>query len=395
VGDVFNLSAPVSTGPNRPDGPRDADVLSPPVLFSARINGHRTDLVGNGSKGGVYRAVDRDTGETVWERQISRPTGIGGIQGGAAVAEGVVYVAGFEGIDDGFSDAQFGVSLETGNFANAFFATFSPAFWADVEDTEPDNDPATGMRIKVYALNARSGKSEWRFPGGRDYVELRAGAALRHVSVANGLLFVTSSAGRLFVLDARKGEILFTDQTPDLNELFALGLGKPHHAGMNSGTLIKKGMVYAPYGTQNHPSGGIIAYEVNHSPRAADDTFRVSGRAPVIIDALDNDSDPNGDRLRFSVVGGQHIDPDDGRADTVNLPYGKIEVFNPGDDPDDPEGAYLKFTPSTRFRGLRRLSYQVEDIAPNRVVNGVELDESEPTHRSRTARARVRLIRGR
>jgi outer membrane protein assembly factor BamB len=395
IGDVFDLNEPVSTGPNRPDGPRDADVLSPPVLFSARIKGHRIDLAGNGSKGGLFRAVDRDTGETVWERQISRPTGIGGIQGGAAVAEGVVYVAGFEGIDDGFSDAQFGVSLDTGNFANAFFATFSPAFWADVEDTEPDNDPATGMRIKVYALNARSGKSEWRFPGGRDYVELRAGAALRHVSVANGLLFVTSSAGRLFVLDARKGEILFTDQTPDLNELFALGLGKPHHAGMNSGTLIKKGMVYAPYGTQNHPSGGIIAYEVNHSPRAADDTFRVSGRAPVIIDALDNDSDPNGDRLRFSVVGGQHIDPDDGRADTVNLPYGKIEVFNPGDDPDDPEGAYLKFTPSTRFRGLRRLSYQVEDIAPNRVVNGVELDESEPTHRSRTARARVRLIRGR
>ena len=128
IGDVFNLNTPVSTGPNRPDGPRDADVLSPPVLFSARINGHKTDLVGNGSKGGLYRVVNRDTGETVWERQISRPTGIGGIQGGAVVADGVVYVAGFEGIDDGFSDAQFGTSLDTGKFANAFFATFSPAF---------------------------------------------------------------------------------------------------------------------------------------------------------------------------------------------------------------------------------------------------------------------------
>ena len=161
-------------------------------------------------------------------------------------------MVGFEGIDDGFSDAQFGVSLDTGNFANALFATFSPAFWADVEDTQSDNDPATGMRIKVYALNARNGKSQWRLPGGRDYVEIHSGAALRHVSVTNGLLFVTSSAGRLFVLDARKGEILFTDQTSDLNERFDLGLGKPHHAGMNSGTLISKGMVYGPYGNQNH-----------------------------------------------------------------------------------------------------------------------------------------------
>jgi hypothetical protein len=366
--------------------------LSPPVLFSARINGHEVDLVGNGSKGGLFRAVDRDTGQTVWERQISQATGIGGIQGGAAVADGVVYVAGFEGIDDGFSDAQFGVSLETGNFANAFFATFSPAFWADVEDTEPDGDPATGMRIKVYALNAENGESLWQLPDGTDYVELRAGAALRHVSVANGLLFVTASSGRLFVLDTRQGELLFTDQTVDLNDVFDLGLGKPHHASMNGGSLIDKAMVYVPYGAQNHPSGGIIAYEVNYSPRARDDVVGVSSQAPVIIDALENDSDRNGDGLRFIIVGDQLIDPDDGQADTVRLPYGKIEVFNPGDDIEDPDAAYLRFTPSRYFRGSRRFSYQVGDIAPNRVVNGIELDEPEPTHRSRTAQAHVRLI---
>ena len=120
----------------------------------------------------------------------------------------------------------------------------------------------------------------------------------------------------------------------------------------------------------------------------------MSSSESVIIDALNNDSDPNGDRLRFSIVGGQHINQDDGLADKIELPYGEIEVFNPDDDPDDPEAAYLKFTPSKHFHGLRHLSYQVEDIAPNRVVNGIELDEPEPTHRSRTARARVRLIGG-
>ena len=248
------------------------------------------------------------------------------------------------------------------------------------------------MRIKVYALNARNGQSRWHFPDGRDYVELLAGSAMRHLSFSNGLLFVTSSSGRLFVINARNGEILFTDQTPDLNELFDLALGKPHHAGMNSGTLIAKGMVYVPYGTQNHPAGGIIAYEVNHRPRATNDTIKVSGSAPLIIDALENDSDPDGDRLRFSKVGGQQIIQGDGLADTVELPYGKIEVFNPGDDPDNPEAAYLKLTPFRRFHGFRRVSYQVEDIPPNRVVNGIELDEPEPTHRSRTARASVLLL---
>jgi hypothetical protein len=149
-----------------------------------------------------------------------------------------------------------------------------------------------------------------------------------------------------------------------------------------------------PYGNQNHPSGGIIACEVNYRPRAVDDTIRVSGRAPVVIGALDNDIDPNGDRMRFSTVGGQRINHNDGSEDEVILPYGKIEVSNPGDDPVDPDAAYLKFTPSKHFRGLRRLSYQVQDIAPHRVVNGIELEEFEPTHRPRNARAFLRLIRG-
>ncbi|MGI9289305.1 MAG: PQQ-binding-like beta-propeller repeat protein, partial [Pseudomonadales bacterium] len=270
MGDVFNLNDPVSTGPNRPDGPRDADVLSPPVLWSVGRGARQLDLAGVGSKGGLYRVVNRDTGDTVWERTISKPTGIGGIQAGSAYADGVVYVVGFEGIDDGFSDAQFGDSFDSGNFGNAFFATFSPAFWADVEDTKPDNDPGTGMRVKVYALDARTGESLWRNDNGDDFISLNAGAALRHLSVANSLVFVTTTAGTLFVLDARTGEIIYSDQTDDLNETMSLGLGKPHHAGMNSGTVISDGMVFVGYGLQNNPSGGILAYEIDTYPAALD-----------------------------------------------------------------------------------------------------------------------------
>jgi outer membrane protein assembly factor BamB len=392
VGDVFDLNDPVSTGPDRPDGPRDADVLSPPVLFTARVNGQWRDLAGNGSKGGLFRAIDRDTGETVWERQISKPTGIGGIQAGAAFAEGVVYVAGFEGIDDGFSDAQFGTSLDTGLHPNAFFATFSPVFWADVEDTAEDGDPATGMRIKVYALDAGSGRSLWHFPEGVDYVELLAGAALRHVSVTPGVVYVTTSSGELFVLNAEDGTVLFVDQTPDLNEVFDLGIGKPHHASMNGGTIIANGKVYVPSGAQNNPSGGIFAYEINHAPLAANDEVDVQAGEEVVIDALANDADPNGDRLRFVRVAGQEVDTEDGMPDTIVRPFGTIVVVNPGDDPAQPDAAYLLLTPSEDFSGSRTFPYTVEDLAPNRVVNGVEVDEANPTHTPRESSALIRVF---
>jgi outer membrane protein assembly factor BamB len=394
IGDVFDLNDPVSTGPDRPDGPRDADLLAPPVLFTARVHGHWRDLVGDGSKGGLFRVADRDTGETVWERQISRPTGIGGIQAGAAVADGVVYVAGYEGIDDGFSDAQFGTSLDTGLYPNAFFATFSPAFWADVEDTADDGDPATGMRIKVYALDAASGRSLWRFPHGVDYVELRVGAAMRHVSVTRGLISVTTTSGQLFVLNAEDGGVLFVDQTPDLNEVFDLGLGKPHHASMNGGTVIANGRLYIAYGAQNDPSGGIFAYEINHRPVAADDQVDVQAGETVVIDALANDSDPDGDRLRFVRVAGHRVNTEDGMPDTIVRPFGTIVVVNPGDDPAQPDAAYLLLTPSEDFFGSRTFPYTVEDMAPNRVVNGVELDEPNPTHTPRRSSARIRVFSG-
>jgi outer membrane protein assembly factor BamB len=391
AGDVFDLNDPVSTGPHNPGGPRDADVLAQPVLFSARVHGRWRDLVGDGSKGGLFRVVDRDSGETMWERQISKPTGIGGIQGGAAFANGVVYVAGFEGIDDGFSDSQFGVSLDTGLFPNAFFATFSPAFWADVEDVADDGNPATGMRVKVYALDARTGRSLWRFRYGQDFVSLDAGASLRHVSVAGGVVFVATSSGQLFALNAFNGHVLFSDQTPDLNDVFDLGLGKPQHASMNGGTVVADGMVYAPAGAQNNPSGGLYAYEVNRKPRADADFINTPRNATTVLDVLANDSDPNGDALWIVEVANVEVIPDDGVPDVIHRNYGTLTVFNPGDDPSQPDAAYIEFDPAPYFWGIRFFRYTVQDMAPNLVINGFETDMPNPTHTPREDGAWVRL----
>ncbi len=184
------------------------------------------------------------------------------------------------------------------------------------------------------------------------------------------------------MLDALDGTVLQTDQTPDLNEVFDLGLSKPHHASMNGGTVVADGMIFVPFGGQNNPSGGILAYEVNHRPIAADDVTSVFADREVVIDALANDEDPDGDLLRFASVAGQEIDDADGAPDEIILPFGTVTVFNRGDDVAHPKAAYLRFVPSATFRGRHRIQYTVEDLPPYRVVNGIVQNTPEPTHRA-------------
>jgi hypothetical protein len=120
----------------------------------------------------------------------------------------------------------------------------------------------------------------------------------------------------------------------------------------------------------------------------------VSADAAVDIDALANDADPDGDRLRFARVAGRDIDHTDGAPDEIVLPFGTIIVFNPGDDPADPEAAYLRLIPSLGFHGRRLIQYSIEDLAPNRVLNGVVLDEPDPTHTPRRDSARISIRSG-
>lgn len=387
VGDVFDLNNPVSTGPNMPDGPRDADVLSPPILYTRKVDGEKIDFVACGSKGGLFRAINRVTGETVWDRKISKATGIGGIQAGAAYEKGIIYVAGFEGIHDEFSDANF--NTPSSKFPNAFFATFSSSFWADVEDTSDDGQVDTGMRIKLYALDAATGRSKWQFENGEDFVSLNEGAALRHVSTARNLIYVTTSSGKLIVLDKRDGTVLFEDQTVDLNQHFSLGLGKSHHASMNAGTLIAGGMLYVPYGAQNNPSGGMIAYEINHKPKARKDKFTIPRNGSHDLYVLSNDTDVDGDNLRFIEVAGHTINTADNEADIIELRNGMLEVFNQGDSPDNLDTAFIRFTPSSKSRKRMRFNYTIEDVAPMKKVNGETTLQEEMTHTPRKSSAHV------
>jgi polyvinyl alcohol dehydrogenase (cytochrome) len=80
-GDVFTVP---KLGPGV-----DADIGASPNLF--RIGSR--DVVGAGSKAGLYKALDRDTGDVVWEVTLGRGSPLGGIMSTSAVDDAHVYVS--------------------------------------------------------------------------------------------------------------------------------------------------------------------------------------------------------------------------------------------------------------------------------------------------------------
>src|SRR5690606_30104054 len=85
----------------------DADVGAMPNLFT--VDG--VDAVGVGDKAGTYRALDRETGEVLWERHLTEGGLQGGVMASAAVADGTIYVASNEASQDA---VLFALDADTG-----------------------------------------------------------------------------------------------------------------------------------------------------------------------------------------------------------------------------------------------------------------------------------------
>jgi polyvinyl alcohol dehydrogenase (cytochrome) len=85
---VFN--APPGGGATAPTD--DVGFSASPNLFTARIDGQPRDLVGEGQKSGVYWALDRDSGEIVWQAQVAPAGPLGGMEGSSGVAGDRVVV---------------------------------------------------------------------------------------------------------------------------------------------------------------------------------------------------------------------------------------------------------------------------------------------------------------
>jgi polyvinyl alcohol dehydrogenase (cytochrome) len=135
-------------------GGQDADVGAIPNVFT--VDG--IDAVGVGDKAGVYRALDRDTGEVLWAAELT-PGGLqGGVMASAAVAEGVVYVAS--------------------------------------NDSSQDAD--------LIALDADTGDERWRVGVGAHVTG--------PVTWADGVLYLADDSGRIAAYDAAGGARLWSHE---------------------------------------------------------------------------------------------------------------------------------------------------------------------------------------
>lgn len=112
---VWSFNAPPGGGDTAPTD--DVGFSASPQLFSAEIDGRQRQLVGEGQKSGEYWALDRESGEVVWQASVSPPGFLGGMEGSSAVADGFVAVpatdwTAFEGPASGMVT---GLSAATGD----------------------------------------------------------------------------------------------------------------------------------------------------------------------------------------------------------------------------------------------------------------------------------------
>jgi polyvinyl alcohol dehydrogenase (cytochrome) len=143
--DVFTQPGGCQGGRSQPAC--DFDIGASPNLFVA----DGKDVVGVGSKGGLYRVVDRDQGSVVWERQLGSGSWWGGVMAVAATDDHAIYV-----VNNAYQngEAMFALDQDTGE-----------VIWE------------TSMPFPVWGA----------------------------VSIANGVLYVTAKDGVLRAFDAENG----------------------------------------------------------------------------------------------------------------------------------------------------------------------------------------------
>jgi polyvinyl alcohol dehydrogenase (cytochrome) len=88
---LFFPFSPVGNCPDT-EGP-DYDFAQGPALFTAKLGGKTRDLIGAGQKSGMYWTLDRETGQVIWVRQVGPGGTMGGLQWGSAVDDNRIYVA--------------------------------------------------------------------------------------------------------------------------------------------------------------------------------------------------------------------------------------------------------------------------------------------------------------
>ena len=207
--DVWTYFSPPPKGP-------DADIGATPNLFT--VDGR--DLVGVGDKAGTYDVFDRETGDTVWARELTPGSPLGGVMvtaaygapgsGGPGDDEGTIYVTSNE-MDPGQMTAS----------------------------------NAESHRSMLFALDAGTGEVQWQ--------QDMQGATFGSIAVADGVVYRPSVPGPLTALDARTGDVLWSAEPG---------------GDMGAGVRVVDGYVLAPHGfwffmATPTQLGGVVAYALD------------------------------------------------------------------------------------------------------------------------------------
>lgn len=86
----WSFAAPPNDGQTSPTA--DVGISASPGLVTVEIDGVARDLVVEGQKSGVLWALDRETGDLVWQSSISPPGPLGGMEGTAAISQDGIVV---------------------------------------------------------------------------------------------------------------------------------------------------------------------------------------------------------------------------------------------------------------------------------------------------------------
>lgn len=197
TGDYYTIPA---AGP----GP-DADVGATPNL----INVDGRDLVTVGSKAGVFKALDPDSGAVVWSTQLTQGSALGGVMGTAATDGELIYVN---------SNSWTAFGWNTNNMHNP------------------------GDTSTTFALDAASGQIVWSVP--------MAAPMFGAVTVANGVVYHGLINGQIFGLDGQTGAVVFQDTAPGT---------------IGSGVSVADKRLFVGYGVNfgagMSPDAGVLCYK--------------------------------------------------------------------------------------------------------------------------------------
>lgn len=153
--DVFSAANPSG---------KDADVGASPNLWTT----DGRDLVGAGDKGGTYHCLDRETGEVVWQTQLTPGSAFGGEIGSAAFVDGTIIASSNVG--------------------------------------DPETNAPTNV-THLFGLDPATGKKKWTS-------EELAGKIFAPVGAVPGVAFCGTDTGKLLALDTDTGTTLWTMDAP-------------------------------------------------------------------------------------------------------------------------------------------------------------------------------------